>query len=227
MSHDDVVAQYAVGRPACLGHSISVGAAPPLFTYTPGMRTHGHTHQVIVARIPLLLAALSMAGCAGTSLPDRTGPSSSAPPQTPAASSVARPGISDPSLAPVAFMAGSWISEDGGGVTDEHWSAAAGGTMMGTSRTVRGDRTLFYEFLRIESRADGVYYLAAPLGRAPATPFKLTSSSRNAVAFENINHDYPRRISYRLDEAGHLIARIEGIKNGGPASAQWQYTRQP
>jgi hypothetical protein len=40
--------------------------------------------------------------------------------------------------------------------------------LVETSRTLEGDRTVAFEFVRIEARADGVYYVAQPGG--PAMP---------------------------------------------------------
>ena len=113
-------------------------------------------------------------------------------------------------VANVSWMAGNWESEPGRVQTDERWSPIAGGTMMGTSRTVAGDRTVFFEFLRIESRPDGVYYVAQPKGRHPGVDFKLVRATDMEAVFENLAHDFPKRIIYRKAADGSLTARIEG-----------------
>jgi hypothetical protein len=38
--------------------------------------------------------------------------------------------------------------------------------------------------------------------------------SDSEAVFENPQHDFPRRIVYRLQAAGSLMARIEGTENG-------------
>ena len=49
--------------------------------------------------------------------------------------------------------------------------------MLGMSRTVAGDKTVEFEYLRIEQRADGIYYVAHPKARCPGTDFKLMRAS--------------------------------------------------
>ena len=65
-----------------------------------------------------------------------------------------------------------------------------------------------FEFLRIEERADGVFYVAQPGGRPP-TEFKLTKLEGNSVVFENPQHDHPKIIRYRPGD-GALVVEIEG-----------------
>ena len=110
----------------------------------------------------------------------------------------------------VAFMTGNWESVDGSVAIEERWSPVAGGTMLGTGRTVSGDRTVFFEFLRIEGRPDGVFYVAQPKGRHPGTEFKLVRARVREAVFENLAHDFPKRITYRKEADGGLTARVEG-----------------
>lgn len=99
----------------------------------------------------------------------------------------------------VAWLEGVWTSEEGGAVTEERWGPPAGGSMLATSRTVAGGKMVFFEFLRIEEKDGGLVYLAQPKGRAPATPFTATRVTESEAVFENPDHDFPKRIAYRLD----------------------------
>lgn len=121
------------------------------------------------------------------------------------------PGTASPlTIESVAWIAGNWELVDGSMTIDERWSPVAGNTMIGTGRTISGDRTVFFEFLRIEGRADGVVYVSQPKGRHPGTEFKLVRAGRREAVFENLAHDFPKRITYRLGDDGGLTARIEG-----------------
>jgi hypothetical protein len=72
-----------------------------------------------------------------------------------------------------------------------------------------------------------VYY-AAPRGREPATPFRMTTITdtehdgivEHTVIFENADHDYPSRITYRR-KGDTLHLRIEGTQLGHPESEEW------
>lgn len=52
-------------------------------------------------------------------------------------------------LADIAWLAGRWTGTGLGGVTDETWSAPAGGAMMGMFRMLKGEQVIFYEFLTL------------------------------------------------------------------------------
>ncbi|TWT44682.1 hypothetical protein RAS1_10970 [Phycisphaerae bacterium RAS1] len=129
----------------------------------------------------------------------------------------------DPALAGLSWLAGAWSDGGQGRRTEEHWTHATGGTMLGLGRTTQSGRTVFFEFLRIESRPDGIYYVAQPLGRPP-TAFKLVTGETgpDRVVFENPQHDFPKRISYTR-RGGELQVRIEGDANG--RSEEWIWNR--
>ena len=114
------------------------------------------------------------------------------------------------SIATLTWIAGDWQLEPGGRAqVEEHWTKLAGGTMLGMSRTVAGEKTVEFEYLRIEQRADGIYYVAHPKARCPGTDFKLTRASTTEAVFENPQHDFPKRIIYRKTDDG-LTASIDG-----------------
>jgi uncharacterized protein DUF6265 len=116
-----------------------------------------------------------------------------------------------PGLADLSWIAGDWQTALGGRAqSEEHWTSAAGGSMMGMSRTIAGEKTVEFEYLRIEQRADGVYYVAHPKARCPGTDFKLTKSSATEAVFENPQHDFPKRIIYRKTADDSLTATIDG-----------------
>lgn len=114
-----------------------------------------------------------------------------------------------PTIADLSWIAGDWQTAPGGrSQIEEHWTAAAGESMMGVSRTIAGDKTVEFEYLRIEQRADGIYYVAHPKARCPGTDFKLTRASTTEAVFENPQHDFPKRIIYRKIDGG-LTASID------------------
>ena len=115
-----------------------------------------------------------------------------------------------PTLADISWISGDWQTASGGRAQiEEHWTPAAGATMMGMSRTVAGEKTVEFEYLRIEQRADGIFYVAHPKARCPGTDFKLTRASASEAVFENPQHDFPKRIIYRKTDDG-LTASIDG-----------------
>jgi len=124
-----------------------------------------------------------------------------------------------PGVDQLAWMAGSWGSGPAGVETEEHWTAPKAGSLIGMNRTLKDRKTVAFEFLRIEARKDGVFYLASPGGR-PATPFRMKEMSKEKVVFENPEHDFPQRILYWRNGA-NLCARVEGTQKGKPAGEEW------
>ncbi len=124
----------------------------------------------------------------------------------------------------LAWLTGDWELLAGPQKTDEHWSHAAGGTMFATSRTIVSGKTVFFEFLRIETRESGIYFVGQPKGR-PGTDFKLVRLDGQSVVFENLAHDFPKRILYRREADGSLFARVEG--DGSESEKPQDYRYKP
>jgi hypothetical protein len=119
----------------------------------------------------------------------------------------------------IAWLAGPWQISSPTQCVEEQWTEPTSNMLVGMSRTVAGGRTTSFEFMRIEARADGIYYVAQPGGR-PAVDFRLESESPNELIFVNPGHsDHLKRVIYRRDGDGGLAARIEG-ENGGKAFAE-------
>jgi hypothetical protein len=111
-------------------------------------------------------------------------------------------------LADLAWLVGSRSVKETV-LIEERWMEPASNLMLGVSRTVRGDKVVEFEYLRIEARADGLYYVAQPGGRPP-TDFKLTKWDGTEALFENPQHDFPRRIIYRKGPDNIVVVRIDG-----------------
>lgn len=112
-------------------------------------------------------------------------------------------------------MAGCWEQRNDAKklLISEQWMSPAGTSLIGMGRTVKDGKTTDWEFMRIEQRADGIFYVAKPRENSDETAFKLISSDLNQVVFENKEHDFPQRIIYKL-QGTKMIGRIEGNNNG-------------
>lgn len=112
-------------------------------------------------------------------------------------------------------MAGCWERRDASKklLVSEQWMKPAGTSILGMGRTVRDSKTTDYEFMRIERRDDGLYFIARPKANTDETAFKMISSTLNEVVFENKDHDFPQRVIYRF-RATEMTGRIEGTEGG-------------
>lgn len=139
------------------------------------------------------------------------------PPATPQDSPQA---AADP-LAPFAWLEGCWRGSVNQREFREHWMPPRGGMMLGIGQTVLAGKTQGYEYLRIEPRADGVYYVAVPSGKTEDA-FRFTGKSvdtkgdanHELYTFENPALEFPKKIVYRRATGGWLYAQVEGKVNG-------------
>ena len=125
-------------------------------------------------------------------------------------------------LEQLGFLAGAWTS---GGQIVEYWMPPLRGLMVGINRAPEGDGTPFFEYLRIEQRADGAVLIASPNGRG-TTEFALTEISGSKAVFENPEHDFPQKITYT--RTGDVLE----AEVGGPHAGEWsastlRWTRSP
>lgn len=127
-------------------------------------------------------------------------------------------------LADLAFFHGAWRVEQNDTLNEEYWSPPRAGTMLGAARTIKGDKTVFFEYFRVEQRGDDLFYIAQPGGKPP-TEFKLNSFDGRRAVFENPEHDYPTRVIYEKIDDQTMRASIEGMQNGKKRGTSWEYKR--
>ena len=123
-------------------------------------------------------------------------------------------------LTKLQWLAGSWTSNDGTERSEEHWTAPSSNLILGINRTVSGGVTKQHEQLRIEYRDDGIFYVATPSGQE-TTQFKLTESGPSHAVFQNLQHDYPKRITYTR-KGSTLTVRIQGTPDQRVSEWHWQ-----
>ena len=91
--------------------------------------------------------------------------------------------VSTFSIDALGWLSGAWEGSMGKAKIEEYWTPGEGKTMLGVNRTIVDGETVAFEFLRIEERPDGIYYVAHP-GARTGTEFKLTGLTENEAVFE-------------------------------------------
>ena len=125
----------------------------------------------------------------------------------------------------LAWLTGCWTADGGEAGSIEQWTAAAGDSMMGLSRTVKGGKVANYEFMRITTANDGaVIFHAQPSGQDGAS-FTAITLTATEVVFENLGHDFPQRVIYRYETPAKLRASIEGTIKGANKHIDFPMTR--
>lgn len=109
----------------------------------------------------------------------------------------------------VAWLQGCWELLSPDTTIEEQWMAPRGNNMVGISRTVQDDTLAAYEIVVIRELGDGLVFEAHPSGQ-PSASFLSVSVRDSAIVFENMDHDFPRRIGYQVCSPDSLNAWIEG-----------------
>lgn len=121
------------------------------------------------------------------------------------------------------WMSGCWESVRGDLVVEEHWMEPRGGLMLGMSRTLRAGRAIAHEHLRISEQDRDLVLVAQPSGQA-VTEFRAVAIQDSVAAFENRQHDFPQRVTYRPGPDS-LWARIEGVTERGERAVDFRLGR--
>jgi hypothetical protein len=163
----------------------------------------------------------------------QTAPAQAAPGKT-TPQDAAQPSAPSP-LDQLAWLRGCWAGKVERFDFVENWLPPRGGMMVGINQTVVRERksnatkTQEFQYLRIEERADGVYYVAIPSGKKESA-FKLTSVGeelgRQAYTFTNKSDEFPQQIVYMHGREGSLYAKVSGKTANQPHPTEVTYPMQ-
>jgi hypothetical protein len=193
---------------------------------------------IIVAALGVFCAvATAVAQTSSTAEPATTA-QTAAPPPTPAAAPTGAPSVAAPAigagapalpastagasradpLAALSWLHGCWAGNVNQRDFTEQWTAPAAGMMLGLGHTVMNGKTLSFEFMRIEARADGtIAYVAEPTDK-PEEGFVYQGPTDDrgmtSYTFSNAARDFPSQIIYQRSPGGELFAYVKGKING-------------
>ena len=130
-----------------------------------------------------------------------------------------------PPLSAIAFMTGCWTGPSSNGATiEERYSEPSDNLMIGMSRYVRAGRVIDFEFTTLE-RTDSSFVMTPRPKGVKSDSFPLKEVAEGRAVWENLKHDFPQRIIYRVGTDGSLIARIEGTTPSGERHMEWTMHR--
>jgi len=140
---------------------------------------------------------------------------------------IATPPATGP-LAPLAWLNGCWAGTVNERDFREYWHPLRGGMMVGVGHNAFRDRTVSYEHLRLESKADGIYYVATTVGQKEV-PFKLTDTKTEGpdqiFTFTNGANAFPQVIIYRRATDGWLYVEVGGKQAGKDQKVIYPFRR--
>lgn len=124
------------------------------------------------------------------------------------------------------WLAGCWERARPTSRMVELWTPAVNNVMTGTSWSVTDTSQRELEQLRLFARGDTLVYEAHPSSQA-MNEFKSTKVSANEIVFEDPEHDFPQKITYRRVGTDSLIAVTEGDRAGRAQPITFAFKKAP
>jgi hypothetical protein len=124
------------------------------------------------------------------------------------------------------WIVDKWVSfnDDPNTRSYEEWTKRNDALFEGSSRTETGGKVTFEEKLKIEKTPEGIFYEADVNHNPAPVKFRLIEVNDTMAVFENPEHDFPKKITYSL-ENGNLHAWIEGPGKDGSKKIDFFMTR--
>lgn len=130
------------------------------------------------------------------------------------------------------WLEGTWKLD--GKEAYERWQAIDDTTLgaLGYHYEAEEDDTSHMEVvmdepIRLISRGDKFFYIPAPhnQNKGKEVEFEIISFTKNSFVAENPKHDFPTRIVYKLKDAKHLDAYIEGKEKNKSKRIDFHFTK--
>jgi hypothetical protein len=124
------------------------------------------------------------------------------------------------------WLAGCWERARPTSRMVELWTPAVNNVMTGTSYSVTDTSQRELEQLRLFARGDTLIYEAHPSSQM-MNEFKSTKITAQEIVFEDPEHDFPQKITYRRSGADSLYAVTEGDRAGRAQPITFAFKRAP
>lgn len=118
-------------------------------------------------------------------------------------------------LADLEFLQGKWKVENK--ETYETWKLNTDNTLTGSSYKVKDGKEVVSENLSIITSGDKIVYTATVLNQNSGKPveFTLNKEISTKASFENLNHDFPKKIQYTKLDDKTLFVEVLGKGDRG------------
>ena len=114
------------------------------------------------------------------------------------------------------WLIGQWEYKIEDNNLSEIWEKKNDSTFVGQSYFIKENDTLHSEHIKLIQKGKDLFYIPTVKGQNKDKPvvFKLTKSTENEFTFENLTHDYPNKIVYKMVTVTSLLATISGKQQG-------------
>jgi hypothetical protein len=124
-------------------------------------------------------------------------------------------------------LEGTWRMPDEKGYYYEVWKIVNDIYLHGSSFKVNGTDTIPHETLQLRFNDGEITYTptVSDQNEGKIITFRLISLKENQFVFENKNHDFPRRIVYKINNSKSMTATISGKTSKGFKKVPFVFTK--
>lgn len=112
------------------------------------------------------------------------------------------------------WLIGNWQSKTDFGILSENWKKVNDSTFKAESLFIKDKDTIHEENIILQQKAEMLTYITTIKGQNNDKPihFQLKEDTENELIFENLQNDYPQKITYKKGTNNSLITEISGIQ---------------
>jgi hypothetical protein len=124
-------------------------------------------------------------------------------------------------------LEGTWEMITKNGTICEEWKKIDNNYLQGKGYTTKGSDTIINEKVALKNADAGIFYLSSVANQNNRTPisFRMTKAEGNQFIFENPNHDFPKRIVYKLINVDSLQAFVDDGIDGSENRQDFYYKK--
>jgi hypothetical protein len=126
------------------------------------------------------------------------------------------------------WLLGSWQQSTGkANNLREIWIKKNDRELSGKTVKINGADTILLETITILQAKDSLYYIPAVSDQNNGLPVRFYCSEQTdgLLVFENPQHDYPQKITYKKITTDSIVATISGLYKGTPRSNNFYMKR--
>lgn len=113
------------------------------------------------------------------------------------------------------FLTGTWKMEHTENY--ETWSITDSGALEGSSYSIKEGNKMVSEYLTIKAEGEKIIYTAAVTNQNNGLPidFVWNKEVKDKFSFENIDHDFPKKVQYKKLNDTIIFIEVLGERNKG------------
>jgi len=124
-------------------------------------------------------------------------------------------------------LQGKWLMKTKKGFIGEEWVRVGKYNLQNTAYVIKGKDTTITERVSLRKRKRDIFYTSTVEEQNKKMPidFRLLSVEENTFIFENKEHDFPKRIVYKLVSKDSIHAWIDDGMENSKKTSHFYYSR--